>query len=81
MLEYISLNFSDTGFVTAQREERAYLKLEKIEKNYSSPHVCFNCFESFMTRAVFPEHPILCDMVTLDTLLKGSCSRKLFEYI
>lgn len=40
MLEYISLNFSDTGFVTAQREERAYLKLEKNRKKlFFSPHL------------------------------------------
>lgn len=82
MLENISSSFSDTVFVTAQREERTYLKSSTERKwKKSLPLPVSILIESFMTHAVLLKHLILCNMFTLDTLVKGSCSRKLFEYI
>lgn len=82
MLENISLNFSDTGFCNCTKRGEGLFEIGKNRKKKStSPHIYFSCFENFVTHAVFPEHPISCHMVTLDTLLKVSRSRKLFEYV
>lgn len=56
--------------ITAQREESACLKSSVGKKNSTSPHAYLNCFENLMTHAVFPDHPIPRDMVTIDTFWK-----------
>jgi len=68
-LEKILQIFVILSRASAQREESACLKASvgKKRKDSASTHAYLNCFESLMTHAIFPEHPIPRDMVTIHT--------------
>lgn len=64
----MSLNFSDTVMCNCtKRGECLFEIISWKKKNSTSPHAYLNCFENLMTHAVFPDHPIPRDMVTIDT--------------
>lgn len=71
--EKLYLNFSDTIMCNCTKRGKHLLEIiswKKKKKKSTFPHAYLNYFESLMTDAVFPGHPISWDMVIIDTFLK-----------